>query len=99
MQASGNGCYGARVGICYMEIELDGLRPLNEEGHRCIPGEDLTLRKLFEVWQRQWRDGKIVFTTNVQNSAAGYQQLEVRAVGQEFPKFRPRRHPLLKVVE
>src|SRR5258708_30235200 len=95
MQASGNGCYGARVGICYMEIELDGLRPLNEEGHRCIPGEDLTLRKLFEVWQRQWRGGKNVFTTNVQNSAAGYQQLVGPAVVQEVQKVLPRPAPPL----
>src|SRR5260370_30747672 len=99
IQASANGCYAASVGICYMEIGLDGLRPLNEEGHRRVLGQLLTPGEMGQVWQLQWRDGEIVFNTNVQNSAAGYQQLEVRAVSQEFQKFRRCRHNLLKVVE
>src|SRR5260370_40603769 len=79
IQASANGCYAASVGICYMEIGLDGLRPLNEEGHRRVLGQLLTPGEMGQVWQLQWRDGGNVIHNNEPQRAGGVPQLERRA--------------------
>ncbi len=52
-----------------------------------------------EVGERQWRDGKLVFPTDMQHSTAGYQDLELRAVSQQARKPRCRCGYLLEVVE
>src|SRR6266566_10133411 len=87
------------VGGSHLEVGTGSLHTLKEEGYCRILGEGLASWKMGEVGERQWRDGKLVFPTDMQHGTAGYQDLELRAVSQQVRKPRCRCGYLLEVVE
>ena len=56
---------GTGVGGSQLEVVPGSLRTLQEEGHCRILGEGFAPWKMGEIGQRQWRDGKLVFPTDV----------------------------------
>src|SRR6266581_4668294 len=87
------------VGGSQLEVGPGSLCTLQEEGHCRILREGFTLWKVDEVGQRQWWDGKLVFTMEVQYSTTGHQDLKLRTAGQQVRKPWCRCQHLLEVVK
>src|SRR5207248_9553816 len=61
--------------------------------------ERFALWQVGEIGQRQWRDGKLVFPTEVEHRTTGHQDFKMGAIGQQVRKSRCRCQYLLEVVE
>ncbi len=90
---------GASIGLPYLEIRLDSLRTLGEKSEHRILRQEVTRWEVLQVRQGQGRDGKFLFAVEPQGGAAGHQQVQVRAGGQQVGKPWCSRQHLFEVVE
>src|SRR6266851_240999 len=64
-------------GSAHLEPGLERLGACNEECHRLILRQPHEVGQVFEIGQRERRDGKLVLSRKVEHRTAGDQQLEV----------------------
>ncbi len=62
-----------------LELMIVCLCALQKEGHCCHVGQVFPGRQMMQVRHGQQRHGKLIFPLQVQHSAAGYQDFELRA--------------------
>ncbi len=90
---------GTSVGRGHLERGLDCPGALEEEGNGGIVRQGIYGRKLFQIGERQWRNGKLVFALDVQHGTAGDQHFQLRARGQQVGQVRGCWQNLLEIVE